>query len=79
MQTPAPVHETLPWPALGASEMTESVSPSGSVSLPSTFRPLAVSSSVDRESSLATGGWLTWLTVTETVAVSVPPLPSEIA
>ena len=28
-------------------------------------------------SGAATGAWLTWVIVTDTVAVSVPPCPSE--
>ena len=54
--------------------------PSTSVSLPvrSVAGKLsAVSSVVDLVSSTATGASLTAVTVTDTVAVSVPPLPSE--
>ncbi len=58
-----------------------SVSPSStpSLSLASTSIGLAeLSSSTVAESSLATGLSFTFVTVIETVAVSVPPLPSEI-
>ena len=54
------------------------VSPSGSVSLASGFSVIAVSSGVVAVSSTATGASLTPPTVTVTVAVSVPPFPSEI-
>ena len=56
-----------------------SVSPSTSVSLASTFTFPAVSSAVVRVLSTAFGSSFTGVTVTETVAVSVPPWPSETA
>ncbi len=50
-----------------------------SLSLASTLIGLAeLSSATVAVSSLATGSSFTFVTVIETVAVSVPPLPSEI-
>jgi hypothetical protein len=49
---------------------------SGSLSLASTVTVTAVFSGVVALSSLATGAPFTGLTVTDTVAVAVPPLPS---
>ena len=58
--------------------LTDNVSPgrSTSVSLASTSMVTATSSLVVSASSPATGASFTALTVTVTVAVSVPPLPS---
>ena len=67
----------MPWVPL-VLPVTVRVSPSGSVSLARTFVTPAVSSAVVRVSSTATGGPLSAVTVTVTVAVSVPPLPSLI-
>ena len=51
---------------------------SGSVSLPNTLIAVAPESSATvAVSSTATGGSLTGVTVIDTVAVSVPPAPSE--
>ena len=48
--------------------LTVNRSLSGSVSLVSTLTVTGVSCVVEAESSLATGGWLTWVTVIDTVA-----------
>ena len=56
-------------------------SPSGSVSLASTPGPATTSgvfSSVEYASGADTGGRLAGVTVTVTLPVAVPPLPSEI-
>ena len=49
-----------------------------SLSLPKTFTTNGVSCAVVKESSTALGGSFTDVTVTLTVAVSLPPWPSEI-
>ena len=77
MQTPVARQETVPWLAVGARVVTPSVSPSTSVSLPSTFTWPAVFNGVVRVLSTAFGSSFTGVTVTETVAVSVPPWPSD--
>ena len=53
------------------------VSPSGERSLLKTSIVIGVSSGVVALSSFATGGSFTGVTVTFTVVVAVPPLPSE--
>ena len=59
--------------------MTVSASPSTSVSFASTFTWPACPATVVSESLTASGLSFTDVTVTDTVAVSVPPWPSEIA
>jgi len=61
----------------GVTDATVKLSPSTSVSLPRTSIVTATSSSVVALSSFATGGSFSPPTVTVTVAVSVPPLPSS--
>ncbi len=78
VQTPAAVQATVPWAALGLSVVTVSESPSTSESLASTFTFPAVPWAVVSESLTAFGASFTGVTVMETVAVSVPPWPSEI-
>jgi hypothetical protein len=56
--------------------VTVNASLSGSLSLVSTVTVTAVLVEVAAESSLATGAPLTCVTVIDTVAVAVPPLPS---
>ena len=65
-------------PLAAEAELTDSVSPSRSVSFERTSTTTAVSSSVLTASTLATGPSLTALTVTETVAVEVA-VPSVIS
>ncbi len=77
MQSPPAVQVTVPWVPL-VLPVTVSVSPSGSVSLASTLAMPEVFSLVASVSSTAFGASLTGVTVTVTVAVSVPPLPSLI-
>ena len=68
---------TVPVPWVGAvTLLTDSVSPSRSLSFDKTAIVAAVSSAVVAVSLTATGPSLTVVTVTFTVAVAVPPLPS---
>ena len=76
-QAPPAEQETVPCAAVGAGVETLSESPSMSVSPGSTLTLPVVSSAVVSVSSSATGGVFSGVTVTLTVAVSVPPLPSE--
>jgi hypothetical protein len=78
VHTPPAAQETVPCAAVGEGEETLSVSPSTSVSPTSTLVEPAVSSSVEIVSSSATGALFSGSTVMLTVAVSVPPCPSEI-
>ena len=75
---PSALIETDPSPASTWALVTESVSPSMSVSLARTLMSIETFSSVVALSSTATGSSLSGSTVRLTVAVSVPPLPSEI-
>ena len=59
--------------------LTLKVSPSRSLSLPKTAMVTGVSSLVVTLSSTAVGSSLTGVTVTVTVAVALPPLPSMMA
>ena len=65
-------------PVVGVeTELMDRESPSMSSSLPRTSMRTELSSSTEALSSAASGSSLTGLTVTLTVAVAVPPLPSE--
>ena len=78
--SPLPSRATAPFTALETLEI-ESVSPSISVSLANSVEARivnAVSSLVEALSLIATGASFTAATVTVTVCVVVPPLPSEI-
>ena len=71
--------DTVPFSGLPTA-VTVSASPSGSVSLPTrsaAAKTRATSSLVERVSSSATGASLRAATLTVTVPVSLPPLPSE--
>ncbi len=70
-----PLKLTVPLAPLPAADTTR-VSFSTSVSFRTTVTLPAVSSAVTSVSSTATGGSFTAVTVTDTVPVSVPPLPS---
>ena len=76
MQTPAVVHDAVPWAPL-AWPVTVSGPASTSLSLPSTLTAPAVSSAVVRLSATAFGASLTGVTVTVTVTVLEDRLPSE--
>ena len=78
MQLPAAEQETVPCAAAGASVVTLRASPSASESPTRTLTELEASSAVDSVSSSATGAMFSGVTVTLTVAVSLPPSPSEI-
>ena len=78
MKLPSEVKVRLPLVG-GVIEVSEILSPSGSVSgggLVITLPLTAVSSAVVKESSVASGLLTGALTVIFTVAVSVPPFPS---
>ncbi len=70
-----PLKLTVPLAPLPDAD-TARASPSTSESLVTTVTLPAVSSAVVSVSSMATGASLTAVTLTETVPVSVPPLPS---
>ena len=76
MIVPLALITTVPFGA--DAETTVNGSPSSSVSLVKTATVTGVSSLVVATSLVATGGSLTGSTVTVTVAVDVPPLPSLI-
>src|SRR6185503_11280247 len=78
--TPVPPGAIAAVPSLGwVTAVTVSVSPSMSLSLTSTSIGVSASSSATLAVSFAaTGGSLTGVTVIATVAVAVPPWPSEI-
>ena len=66
-------------PLCAEAAVTVSLSPSGSVSFAVTLMTLfALSSTTVAVSLFATGGSFCSVTVTDTVALSLPPLPSEI-
>ena len=71
-----PSFHTVPFSA-NVTDSTTMVSPSGSLSLSRTGIVTGISSSVTALSSSADGGAFTPATDTVTVAVSVPPFPSE--
>ena len=73
---PASVSRAVPWAGADTST-TVSVSPSGSLSLPSTSMVTGVSSGVSAASSTASGGSPPVVTVIVTAMVSLPPLLSS--
>ena len=75
---PSALIETEPSPVATWASVTDSVSPSMSVSLARTLMSIETFSSVVALSSTATGPSLVPLMVTVATAVSVPPLPSLI-
>ena len=65
-------------PALPLKAVTERLSPSASVSLARTLPSRVLPSVALKASAWPTGASLTSLTVTLTVALALPPWPSEI-
>ena len=78
MKLPSVASVTVPVTAVATKVAVRVVPPSTSVSFVSTFPPTAVSSAVVAVSLTATGPSFVPETVTFTVAVAEPPLPSPI-
>ena len=78
MTVPSALTAAVPCAGARRRALTVSVSPSRSVSFARTAMLTAVSSAVVAASSTATGPSFDGVTVTLTVAVAVPPLPSPI-